>query len=279
LAAGFTATVIQRRIASGGLIRVHPGVYLVGHRAVDPLAYETAALFACRPHAMLSHHTAGRLWKVPVPAGGPIHVTVVGRTRRSLPTVRVHHLKRLPDRELRRYAGLPITSPSLTILDLAGVLRQEELSEALNEARVQRLLTDADLRSTLRSHPTRSGANTLAKLLKSERGPRVLRSKAERIALQVLREHDLEPDESDYPIGPYRVDFFYRLERLVVEVDGYAFHSTRKRFVHDRRRSAYLASRGFQLFPLTWDDLHGGRANAMDLLRRTLEERGRLLGG
>ena len=58
---GFTHRVIQRRIASGGLIPVHPGVYLVGHRAVHALAYETAALLACAPRALLSHETAGRL--------------------------------------------------------------------------------------------------------------------------------------------------------------------------------------------------------------------------
>jgi very-short-patch-repair endonuclease len=249
----------------------------VGHRAVHPLAYETAAVFACRPHALLSHHTAARLWELPVPAS-QTHVTVVGRTRRSLPTVTVHSLSHLADAEFRRLDGLPITSPSLTVLDLAGALAEEKLAEALNEARVQRLVTDSSLRASLQAHPTRKGARALAKLLKSERGPHVLRSKAEAIALRVLREHDMEPDASNYPIGPYTVDFLYKRERLIVEVDGYAYHSTRKRFVDDRRRMAYLASCRFQLFPLTWRDLHGGQAEAMGMLRRTLEERRRLLG-
>jgi hypothetical protein len=64
LAAGFSATVIRARVRSGGLIPIHPGVYLVGHRAVDPLAYETAALLACRPHAMLSERTAAFHWSM-----------------------------------------------------------------------------------------------------------------------------------------------------------------------------------------------------------------------
>lgn len=276
LAAGFSATVIRRRIRSGGLIPVHLGVYLVGHRAVHSLAYETAALLACRPRALLSHHTAARLWKLPVPSGEPIHVTVVGRNRRSLDGVKVHTLQHLPRHELRRHAGLPITSPSLTLLDLAGVFERPELVEALNEARVQRLVTEAGLRATVKSHPNRRGARALRRLLDAERGPRIVRSTAERIALRVLREHNLEPDESDVRIGPYRVDFLFRRERLVIEVDSYSFHSTPKRFVDDRRRMAYLASRNFQVFPLTWDDLHGGATKAMERLRRTRNQRRRL---
>jgi len=142
---------------------------------------------------------------------------------------------------------------------------------------VQRLVTDHALHATLKAHPTRRGARALRNLLTTERGPRIVRSKAERIALRVLREHDLEPDESDYWIGPYRVDFLYRPEKLVLEVDSYAFHSTPKRFVDDRRRMAYFASRGYQVFPLTWHDLHGGHAEAMARLRATREERRILL--
>jgi very-short-patch-repair endonuclease len=276
--AGFTERVIDRRIASGGLIAVHPGVYLVGHRAVHALAYETAALLACRPRAVLSHHTVARLQRIPVPNDDLIHVTVVGRKRRSPSGVKVHSLTILPRHELRRHAGLPITSPSLTLLDLAGVLREAEVAAALNEARVQRLVTDEQLRRTLAAHPTRKGAKALRQLLATEHGPRVTRSKAERIALRVLREHDLEPDESDIRIGPYRADFLYRRERLIVEIDGARFHSTPKRFVDDRRRTAYLASRNFQVFPLTWDDLHSGAATAMGRLRQTREARRRLLG-
>jgi very-short-patch-repair endonuclease len=163
----------------------------------------------------------------------------------------------------------------LTLLDLAGAEEPRRLAELLNEARVQRLVTDAQLHATLAAHPTRRGAKALRRLLASERGPRLTRSEAERIALEVMREHTLEPDESDHRVGPYRVDFFYRRERLVVEVDGYRYHSTRRRFVADRRRTAYLAARGIQVFPLTWDDLHAGSERAMADLERTLAERRR----
>jgi very-short-patch-repair endonuclease len=278
LAAGFSATVIRARVRSGGLIPIHPGIYLVGHRAVHPLAYETAALFACRPHALLSEQTAAFHWRMRTHRPSEIHVTVVGRHRRSLKGVTVHSLTHLPRNEFRRHDGLPITSPSLTLLDLAGVIGEEALIEALNEARVQRLVTDHALHASLAAHANRRGARALSRLLAAERGPTVTRSEAERIALRVLRRHGLEPDESDVAIGHYRVDFLYRPERLVVEIDGLRFHNTPKRFVEDRSRMAYLASRNFQVFPLTWHDLHAGQEKAMKRLRSAREQRRVLFG-
>ena len=38
--------------------------------------------------------------------------------------------------------------------------------------------------------------------------------------------HGLKPDGTQVEIGPYRVDFLYEAERLIVEVDGYRFHRT-----------------------------------------------------
>ncbi len=53
-------------------------------------------------------------------------------------------------------------------------------------------------------------------------------------------------------IGPYEVDLLWREERLVVEVDGYAFHSTRSAFERDRARDADLQARGLRVLRFTW---------------------------
>ena len=149
-------------------------------------------------------------------------------------------------------------------------MSRDQLTNALNEARVQRLVTDAELRATLRRHWNRRGARALRKLLDTERGPKITRSQAERRALKVMRDHGIEPDASDVQIGSYRADFLFERERLVVEVDGYRYHGTRKRFVSDRRRTAYLAARDYQVFPLTWDDLGPNAPRAMRDLRSAL---------
>jgi very-short-patch-repair endonuclease len=40
------------------------------------------------------------------------------------------------------------------------------------------------------------------------------------------------------------VDFLWRERRLAVEIDGYRFHSTARRFEHDRRKDAALHAAG-----------------------------------
>jgi very-short-patch-repair endonuclease len=70
------------------------------------------------------------------------------------------------------------------------------------------------------------------------------------------------------------VDFWFERERLAVEVDGYRYHGTPKRFVSDRRKIAYLAARGIQIVPLTWDDVGPGAERAMTDLKSALAARG-----
>ena len=198
---------------------------------------------------------------------------MVGRTRDSFGHVRVSSLTQLPRSELRRHGGLPISSPSLTILDVAGLEDQSVLTGCVHEARVLRLVTDRELRATLAAHPNRRGAKALGRLLDTERGPRLTRSEAERRTLELLRRHGLEPDASDVPLGPYRLDFFFEAERVAVEYDSQQFHDNPRRFVRDRRRIAYLAARGILTFPLTAHDVGAGAARAIADLKATLASR------
>ena len=274
LEAGFSGDLIQRRVASGGLIPIHPGVYLVGHRALSPLAYEAAAVLACQPSAFLSRLTSARLWGLPVPDHGKVDLTVVGRSRRSLRGVVVHSITRLHPADKRRHDGLPIISPALTVLDLAGCLGEDELAEVLNEARVQRLVGDRELHCVLDRYPLRTGARALRSLLAAEGSPRITRSEAERRALRAMRDHGIEPDATQHPIGPYRVDCWFERERVAVEVEGFRYHSTPRRFADDRRRTAYLAARGVLVFPITWEDLNEA-GTTMARLGATLASRRR----
>jgi very-short-patch-repair endonuclease len=48
------------------------------------------------------------------------------------------------------------------------------------------------------------------------------------------------------------VDFHWREQGLVVEVDGFAYHSTRQAFERARRKDADLQSRGLRTTRLTY---------------------------
>lgn len=62
--AGLSRRQIERRLQSGHLIRLHRGVYAVGHRALLPLADFSAALLAVGPHATLNHRASAVIWKM-----------------------------------------------------------------------------------------------------------------------------------------------------------------------------------------------------------------------
>ena len=69
------------------------------------------------------------------------------------------------------------------------------------------------------------------------------------------------------------MDFLFRAEGVVVEVDGYRYHSTPRRFVDDRRRAADLAARGLTVLSLTWNDLGAEADAAMSRLHQALDRR------
>jgi very-short-patch-repair endonuclease len=56
-------------------------------------------------------------------------------------------------------------------------------------------------------------------------------------------------------VAGYRVDLHWPVERLVVEVDGFAFHGSRDAFERDRRRDAEFIAAGITTLRITWRQL------------------------
>ena len=53
----------------------------------------------------------------------------------------------------------------------------------------------------------------------------------------------------------YEVDAYWPAHRLIVEVDGYRFHSGRQAFERDRRKDAALQAAGNRVVRVTWSRL------------------------
>jgi len=58
--------------------------------------------------------------------------------------------------------------------------------------------------------------------------------------------------EVNVRIGRHEVDFLWREQDVIVEVDGFAFHASRASFDRDRRRDAELVALGFRVIRVTW---------------------------
>lgn len=92
-------------------------------------------------------------------------------------------------------------------------------------------------------------------LLDRQAGPSLTRSQAEERFLALVRQAGFPHPEVNVRLGGHLVDFLWRDERLVVEVDGYRFHSSRAAFERDRLRDAALEEAGLWVIRVTWRQL------------------------
>ena len=253
-ARGITAHAIAGRVHTKRLRPLHRGVYRVGP-VVAPHARELAAVLACGPQAVVSHRSAGWLWQLlPDPGDVPVDITQRKGERGRRPNIRRHRVS-LSAKDVTIRDKIPVTTPLRTVLDLAAVLDQRDLERVLARVERESLLEQRDLQSLMAKHAGRPGAPMLRVLLESEAGPALTRSEAEERLLMLIRKAQLPAPETNVRVGDYEVDFFWRRERLVVEVDGYAFHTIRRKFENDRRRDAWLVAEGVRVMRVTWRQL------------------------
>jgi very-short-patch-repair endonuclease len=249
LALGLSRTAVAYRVRIGRLHRIHRGVYLVGHDVPPPLAYEQAALLACGESSFLSYRTAGRLFDV-LEGEGPIEVTVLGDRR--VPELHIHTSVRLERRDTTRRDGLRVTTIARTLLDCAEVLDAGELERAVESAFAQGRVSERQLRAILARSPGRHGRAQLAALLDYRGDDGYTLSLAEDLMRRLQRAARLPRFKANAKVGPYRVDFLFPNERVIVEVDSWAHHSSRKSFESDRRRWDDLQAMGYRVVAITW---------------------------
>jgi very-short-patch-repair endonuclease len=252
---GLGRGAIAHRVARGRLHRVHRGVYLVGHPVLAPLAAEVAAVLACGPGAVLSHRSAAGLWGLLASTGPVVDVTVPGRNPGPRSGVLVHRVARLDRGDVTRRRGIAVTAPARTLLDLAELLPSRALERALEEAEIQGLARPRDVLALLERSPGRRGAALLRTLLRDGAERAVTRSEAEDRLLALLRAAGLSPTAVNVRVASHEVDAVWHPERLVVEVDGYAYHASRAAFERDRRRDADLQAAGYRVIRVTWRQL------------------------
>lgn len=255
--AGFDAAAIRRRCRGGRLHRLHRGVYLVGHTAAPAGALEVAALLACGPGSIVSHRSAAHLWglaQIQDPPR-PVEVTVVGRDAGRHSGIHIHRGRTLGPRDVRRVDGIPATAPARTLLDLAALLPFDQLETGFADARARGLVRRGELEAMLEQTRGRRGGRVFRYLVQLHQESALTRSEAERKLLALVRAAALPMPTVNARVGRFEVDFLWQPQKVVVEVDGYAFHGDRRAFERDRERDATLAARGFVVLRVTWRQL------------------------
>jgi very-short-patch-repair endonuclease len=276
VALGVTPTMIVERMRAGRLLRLHRGVYAVGHRRLRREGWWLAAVLAVGDRAVLSHRDAAALHGIrQLSNSGVVDVTTPGEA--AIPRIRIHHARRLDPADITVVHDIPTTTVARTLVDLAGVVPKDHLARALTEA--ERLgVLDVDAveaaRGRIRGRRGRGDAALSAALAEHRAlGAQLTRSSLEARFLQLVRSAGLPRPSMNATIHGYEVDAFWPDRRVIVELDGWAFHHTRRAFQRDRTKANALMLRGYAVLRYTHHDVTRRPERVAGELRDRLDQR------
>lgn len=177
-----------------------------------------AAVLDAGPGAVVSHHSAARLWRFPGFIEEEIHVSWPRRGgTRYQPTLAILHGPGvLGPSHVTSACAIPVTTVVRTLFDLAGVVHPARLERALDNALSRRFTTTIalhELTSELALHG-RPGS-TVMRALMAERGTGYIppESGLEARFLSLLRSNGLPEPARQVDVGGERwvgrVDFAY----------------------------------------------------------------------
>ncbi|MGH3928512.1 MAG: endonuclease domain-containing protein [Pseudonocardiaceae bacterium] len=95
-------------------------------------------------------------------------------------------------------------------------------------------------------------------------------SHAERLLVRLLRAAGITGWEQNYPVQDYLIDVAFPAQRVAIEVDGWAWHTTPDRFIRDRQRQNAVVNLRWTILRFTWHDLVGRPAEVINEISTAL---------
>jgi hypothetical protein len=245
---GLANATVDRWIDDGYLRKVLPRVYAVGHTAPSHEADLMAAVLYAGPGAMLSHASAAHHRELIIYAPGVIHVS----TPRSARSVRgVIHVHADRDRAWDVVRGIPATSVPQTLLDLAATHEPKLVQRAIATLDYRREL---DVQAIARAcGKGRRGSTHLRAALEAHR-PELAYANGELEAsfFNHCVEWEIPLPKLNVRVHGELVDAYWPKHNLVVELDGYANHSSAAQLHRDKQRDIKLRASGLTVARYDW---------------------------
>ena len=238
-----------------------------------------AAVLASGEGAVLSHGSAAELLGLWDKRAGCIDVIVPRRAGRKIDGIRWHNVLRPSSAEIAVRDGIPCTTVSRTLVDMAGRTGPVALRRLVEQAAVMRQLDVAEVDRIL-ARGRRRGARWLRGALQPWRAadewkPR-LRSPLEARLLQALLSAGLPPPQCNVRMRvdgePVEIDLLWEEQRLAVETDGEETHGTPVAFERDRRRDQLLGAAGYRVARVTWRQAEDETAAVVARIKRMIEQ-------
>jgi Transcriptional regulator, AbiEi antitoxin len=240
---GLTRSAIDVRVKKGLLIRVHRGVYAVGHPRPEGIARAAAAVLACGPDGVLSHFSAAALWGL---THWPHRHEVTVPAKRHPSGIWVHLHPTLESRDIRKHRGLRVTSPARTVMDIAPRQTDSGRQRAVSQAVLNKLMRPDHLEAALNRYPHHPGVSLL------RHPPDPTRSDFERLFPPYCKRHNLPIPRMNAYVAGHEVDALFVAEKVIVELDSWEFHRDRRSFESDRERDAATLAADHATIRLTW---------------------------
>jgi len=206
-----------------------------------------AAVLACGPGAVLSHGSALTLWGIWKRWDLPFDVTV-GTDRRPR-GVQVHRNK-LDDQDLTTHLDIPVTTLARALLDQAKGMPQKSLNRAINNGREAGYVHISQLEDVVDRNPRHPGRPAIEYCI-GVAPERPSKSDFEDDFPAFCARYGLPQPEMNASVCGHTVDALFVKEKVIVELDGWLFHSSRFSFEDDRDRDADTTAAGFVTVRLT----------------------------
>lgn len=286
--AGLTRWGLAHAVAVGEVRRVLTDVYVVRDVPDSLECRAQAARLVLRDHAVVVDRSAAWLWGVDLLRPAELDVcprleTYVLRGHKRVTRREAGGGERdLSPQDITMLAGVRVTTPVRTCLDLACCLGPSEALAALDAFARSHGITAFELMNELPRFRGRRGVVQARRLVPLLDGR--AESSGESFTRLAIVNANLPLPRPQYCVTTggrvlYRLDLAYPEQRICVEYDGEEYHSSdEQRAVDDRRRN-WLRDHGWRVIVVRKDDLAGRALDAWltelrtELLARTRRKR------
>lgn len=254
--------------------RVFRGVYVAVRVPFHPLIQTAGALLTHPEAAFASHHSAARVYRLPVPDCVDEHVSVFSKSDRRRRDGIVAHTA--VEQEVVLVQGIRVSTPVHLFLDMAAVLNLVDLV-VLGDAMVRRkLVTPAMLVEAcaawggLGRRQARRAASYVRARVDSPMESRLRML----IVLAGLPEPEVNRklyDESGHEL--FRLDLSYPALKIDIEYDGQQHRDELPQWDHDIDRASWLDRHGWKVVPVSSKGIYRRPDQTIDRVLAALRER------
>ncbi len=256
LGVGYDA--IELRVKRHRLHRVYRGAYSVGYSKISRDGRLMAAVIASGPFAALSHFSAGGHWTVFRDGLVRAHVVTEGPALRGQEGITTHRMRNIAPDDIVLRDGIPVTSLSLTMLHLTGMLSRRSAERVVIRAARLPEFDIEQVSALLDRSNGRRGVRPLRQIIQRDITAEMhALSELELRFLELCRDYGIERPECNQDVAALKVDAVWDRRRALVELDGYQFHRLPRDLRRDNERSRRLVLAGYRILRYAWHDVVG----------------------